>query len=131
MCQSASHIFVMLTFLLVITLVLQPIKGCILGFRYVPPADSAASATSVSTNNRQSCVPCRRSSDEQQDDSSAFSRAFRRGKLSPRTFFSGSPGSATTAATTTTAAPCCQGTGAGELKNITGRRQIVNSQSSH
>ena len=120
----------MLTFFLFVTLVLQPepIKGCILGFKYVPPADSKSTDTSSSSSSssssslistRQSCVQCRRSLEDQHGDISVFSRAFSAGKPSPRFLYP--PSSATTAATTrapttTTTAPCCTG----ELKNSTG-----------
>ena len=111
----------MITFLVAVTMVLQPIMGCnILGFKYIPPADtrSSASASTASVNTRQSCVQCSRSDD---DDSSVFSRAFS-GKPSGRMFWGASP-SVTTAATTsgttstTTTAPCCT---TAELRNTTG-----------
>jgi len=93
--------------------------GCLLGFKYVPPADTKSADTSSSSSlisTRQSCVQCRRSFEDQQDDTSVFSRAFSGGKPSPRFLWPES--SATTAATTTTTttAPCCTG----ELKNATG-----------
>ena len=121
--QSPANIFVMRTFLLALTLVLQPTLGCnILGFKYVPPADaksaSSASASTVSVNTRQSCVQCRRS---EEDHTSVFSTGFK-GRHSPRLFWPSAPSvSATTAATTTTTttttAPCCATT---ELRNSTG-----------
>ena len=89
--QKSSIVLVMLTFLLVVTLVQQPVLGCILGFRYVPPPDQSDSA---SNNTRQSCTQC--------------SRAER--KPSPRFAFG-------TAATTPTTPPCCN---SGELRNMTG-----------
>ena len=98
-------IITMVTLLLLTPLVLELATACnILGFKYVPPADSKSSVTgtsSASQGTRQSCVPCTRSG--------------LGGTPSPRF---GWPPPATTPATstTTTQAPCC----AGSLKNATG-----------
>jgi len=80
----------------------QACQRSILGFKYVPPADSKIDVVSTATSNRQTaCVPCKRGIGLSEGPSSKFLWG-------------------TTAAptTTTTSAPCCADTGA-KLQNAT------------